>query len=113
MGGNAPNWQAKPFGAVAFVFTGPRRSTIVFGTEAAAQPHHPSGYSSFHDIGGLPLNIPTTLTYCTRVVPSSKHPINVDFGVAQVAGRIYNNGAGTVVDLQARHTYGAQITRAF
>jgi hypothetical protein len=113
MGGNAPDWQAKPFGAVAFVFTGPRRSTIVFGSEAAAQPHHPSGYTSFGDTGGLPLNIPTTLTYCTRIVPSPKHPINVDFGVAQVAGRIYNNGKGTVVDLDARHTYGAQVTWAF
>ncbi|HUA99290.1 MAG TPA: DUF3034 family protein [Terracidiphilus sp.] len=113
MGGNAPDWEAKPFGAAAFVFTGPAKSTIIFGAEAAAQPHHPLGYTSFTDIGGLPLNIPTTLTYCTRIVPMSKYHLNVDFGVAQIAGRIYNSGAGTVVDLKARQSWGSQITWGF
>jgi hypothetical protein len=113
MGGNAPDWQARPFGAVAFVFTGPGKSSIVFGSEAAMQPRHPYGYTSFTDIGGLPLNIPTTLTYCTRIVPSPKLGLNVDFGIAQVAGRIFNNGAGTVVDLNARHAWGSQVTWAF
>lgn len=113
MGGNAPDWQAKPFGAAAFVFTGPGKSTIIFGAEAAAQPHHPLGYTSYTDVGGLPLNIPTTLTYCTRIVPSPKHKVNIDFGIAQVAGRIFNNGAGTVVDLKARSTWGTQLTWGF
>jgi len=113
MGGNAPDWQARPFGAVAFVFTGPGRSSLIFGSEAAMQPHHPSGYTSFTDIGGLPLNIPTTLTYCTRITPSPKHKVNIDFGVAQVAGRIFNDGKGTIVDLQARHAWGSQVTWAF
>jgi hypothetical protein len=113
MGGNAPDWQARPFGAVAFVFTGPNKSTIVFGSEASMQPHHPLGYTSYSDVGGLPLNIPTTLTYCTRIVPNPKYKLNIDFGVAQVAGRIFDNGAGTVVDLKARHAWGAQATWGF
>ena len=112
MGGNAPNWQAKPFGAAAFVFTGPNKSTIIFGSEAAAQPHHPYMYDG--SVTGNPaLNIPTTLTYCTRIVPSPKHKLNIDFGVAQVAGRIYNSGTGVVIDLKARNTWGSQITWGF
>jgi len=112
MGGNAPNWQARPFGAVAFVLTGPRRSTIIFGSEAAMQPHHPLGFTSLTDIGKLPLNIPTTLTYCTRIAPSPKHKLNIDFGVAQVAGVIYGSGS-TGINLKARHQFGAQMTYGF
>ena len=105
MGGNAPDWQARPYGAVAFVFTGPGKSTIIFGSEAAMQPHHPLNFPT--------LNIPTTLTYCTRIVPSPKYKINIDFGVAQVAGRIFNDGAGTVIDLKARNAWGSQLTWGF
>ncbi len=112
MGGNAPDWEARPFGAAAFVFTGPAKSTLIFGSEAAMQPHHPLGFTSLTDEGGLPLNIPTTLTYCTRIVPSPKHRLNIDFGVAQIAGKIYNDGS-TVIDLKARHTWGSQITWGF
>jgi hypothetical protein len=108
MGGNAPDWQARPFGAVAFVFTGPGKSTLIFGSEAAMQPHHPLGFTSSTDLGGAMLNIPTTLTYCTRIVPSPKHKINVDFGVAQIAGTIAPG-----VNLKARHTWGTQLTYAF
>jgi hypothetical protein len=113
MGGNSPDWEARAFGAVAFVFTGPGKSTLIFGSEASMQPHHPYGYTSFSDTGGLPLNIPTTLTYCTRIVPTPKAKVNIDFGVAQVAGRIFNNGSGTIVDLKARHAWGAQLTWGF
>jgi hypothetical protein len=112
MAGNAPDWQARPFGAVAFVFTGPHSSTIIFGSEAAMQPHHPLGFTSLTDIGRVPLNIPTTLTYCTRIVPSPKHKLNIDFGVAQIAGKIYGNGP-TSINLQARHQFGTQMTYGF
>jgi hypothetical protein len=112
MGGNAPNWQTRPFGAIAFVFTGPGKSTIIFGSEAATQPHHPLGFTSLTDTGKLPLNIPTTLTYCTRIVPSPKHKLNIDFGVAQVAGMIYGSGS-TGINLKARHQFGAQMTYGF
>ena len=113
MGGNAAGWTAEPFGAVAFVFSGPHKSSITVGSEAAAQPHHPLGYTSLTDKGGLPLNIPTTLTYCARFVPNPKYHVNFDVGVAQIAGRVYNNNAGTVVDLQARHQLGTQVTWSF
>lgn len=100
MGGNAPDWQARAFGAVAFVFKGPSGSQIIFGSEAAQQPHHPKGFPT--------LSIPTTLTYCMRVVPSPKHHLNFDVGVAQVAGNVMPG-----VDLKARHQVGAQVSYGF
>jgi hypothetical protein len=103
MGGNAPGWEARAFGAVAFVFKGPDKSTIIFGSEAAQQPHHPG-------MNGTPLalNIPTTLTYCARVVPSPKYKLNLDFGVAQIAGEV---APGT--NLKARHQVGVQVSYGF
>ena len=62
MAGNAPDWQARAFGAVAFVVKGPGKSTIIFASEVAQQPHHPLNFPT--------LNIPTTLTYCARFVPT-------------------------------------------
>lgn len=100
MGGNAPDWQARGFGALAFVFTLPNKSQVIFGTEAAQQPHHPLNFPG--------LNIPTTLTYCMRVVPTQKYKLNLDFGVAQLAGRVAPG-----VDLKARHQVGAQISYGF
>jgi len=103
MGGNAPGWEARPFGAVAFAFTGPGKSSVIFASEAAMQPHHPLDFPL--------LNIPTTLTYCTRIVPSPKHKLNIDFGVAQIAG--YVMGGPTGVNLKARVTWGSQISYGF
>jgi len=103
MGGNAPDWEARAYGAVAFAFKGPDKSLIIFGSEASQQPHHPLGFSA--------LNIPTTLTYCARVVPSPKHKLNVDFGVAQIAG--YVMGGSTGLNLKARHQVGAQVSYGF
>jgi hypothetical protein len=112
MGGNAPDWQPKVFGAVAFAFKGPGRSSIVFGSEAAQQPHHPLNFDGTD--GTLALNIPTTLTYCVRFVPSDKYKVNFDFGIAQIAGRIYNNGIpADLVNLQARHQAGVQVSYGF
>jgi hypothetical protein len=103
MGGNAPDWQARGFGAVAFVFKGPDKSTLIFGSEAAQQPHHPGMNGT-----ALALNIPTTLTYCARIIPSPKHKLNVDFGVAQIAGEIASG-----VNLKARHQVGVQVSYGF
>lgn len=100
MGGNAPDWQARGFAAVAFVFKLPNGGSVVFGTEAAQQPHHPLNFPT--------LNIPTTLTYCMRVTPSSKHKLNLDFGVAQLAGNVAPG-----VNLKARHQIGTQISYGF
>jgi len=108
MGGNAPDFQARAFGAVAFVFKGPSKSTIIFGSEASQQPHHPLGFTKATDPGGAMLNIPTTLTYCARVIPSPKHKLNFDVGIAQVAGNIAPG-----VNLKARHQFGAQVSYGF
>lgn len=100
MGGNAPNWQALGFGAVAFVFKGPKSSTIILGSEVAQQPLHPQYLPT--------ANIPTTLTYCVRFVPSSRQKLNFDFGIAQVAGQI-----SPEVNLQARSQVGVQVSYGF
>ena len=76
------------------------------------QPHHPLFFTSMTDKGGKPLNIPTTLTYCTRIVPSPKLKLNFDFGVAQIAGQIYGKGT-TGINVMARHTWGTQVTYGF
>ena len=99
-GGNAANFVGRAFGAVAFVFKGPAHSSIILGSEVAQQPRHPDQ---------LPTAvIPTTLTYCMRVVPSAEHKFKIDVGVAQVAGEIAPG-----VNLQARATIGAQVSYGF
>ncbi|HVJ05897.1 MAG TPA: hypothetical protein VM578_09510 [Candidatus Saccharimonadales bacterium] len=100
IGGNAPGWEARAFGAAAVVLKGPAKSTIVLASEIAQQPHHPLNFPT--------LNIPTTLTYCLRLIPSNKQRVNLDFGFAQLAGKV-----GPGVDLKARHQFGTQISYAF
>ena len=100
MSGNAPNWSAQGFVAVAFIFAGPKKSQIIAGAEAAQQPHHPMGFPT--------LNIPTTLTYCVRIIPTPKYKLNLDFGIAQIAGQVE-----PTVNLQARHQFGFQVSYGF
>ena len=100
MGGNSPDWEARAFGAAAFVFKGPRSSTIILASEAAQQPHHPLDFST--------LNIPTTLTYAVRFIPPAKYKVNFDVGVAQIAGQVMPG-----VNLQARHQVGVQMSYGF
>jgi hypothetical protein len=101
MGGNAPAMVGRAFGAAAFVVKGPAHSTIILGAEVAQQPRHPDQLPD--------AVIPTTLTYCMRVVPLAEHnKLNVDFGVAQIAGKIEPG-----VNLQARAQIGAQISYGF
>jgi len=99
MGGNAPDWKARAFGSVAFPIKLPGGNTIVFASEAAQQPHHPVNFPI--------LNIPTTLTYAARFIPKNYH-FNLDFGVAQIAGKVQPG-----VDLKARHQIGVQMSYAF
>jgi hypothetical protein len=54
------------------------------------------------------LNIPTTLTYCVRIVPTPKYQLNINFGIAQIAGQVE-----PTINLQARHQFGAQVTYGF
>lgn len=100
MAGNTPNWQARAFGAVAFAFSGPERSSIILATEAAQQPHHPYDFPT--------LSIPTTLTYAVRFVPSPKYHLNFDFGIAQIAGQVMPG-----VNLEARHQAAVQVSYGF
>ena len=79
IGGNAPAYSARAFGALAFVFTGPGKSAIILASEAAQQPRTikltgASGASS----GAF--DIPTSVDYAVRIVPSPKHKLNIDFG---------------------------------
>jgi hypothetical protein len=108
MGGNAPNWQARAFGAVAFFFKGPGKSTIVLGSEAAQQPHHPYELAPGDPLG-IVANIPTTLTYYARFVPTSRYKLTFDFGIAQVAGNVNP----MLPSLQARHQVGLQMSYGF
>lgn len=103
--GNATRFEGRPFGAAAFVFKGPRTSSITFASEVAAQPPHPE-----HLAGAV---IPTTLTYAVRVAPVSQGEgrltrFNVDFGIAQIANHIMPG-----VDLKARHQVAMGISYGF
>jgi hypothetical protein len=101
IGGNAPNFTARAFGAVGFVFTGPGKSTIILASEAAQQPQKiktPTAPNGTFDI-------PTSVDYAVRIVPSPKHKLNLDFGVLQAAGRIAPG-----VDLQARARFAFGIS---
>jgi hypothetical protein len=93
--GNAPDWQARGFGALAFVLSGPAKSKIAVGSEVAQQPHY------IQDLPGATL--PTTLTYFARVIPSAEHPFNLDFGVAQAAGKVL---PAADVEARARFAFG-------
>jgi hypothetical protein len=101
MGGNAPSMTGRAFGALAFVFKGPAHSTLILGSEVAQQPRHPDQLP-----GAV---IPTTLTYCLRVVPvPERQKLNIDVGVAQIAGKIAPG-----VNLQSRAQFGMQLSYGF
>jgi len=97
--GNSPNWQGRLFGAAAFVVPGPLKSKVVVGSEVLQEARH---------IEGLPADLPTTLTYFARVIPHSELPLNVDFGVAQVANQIMPG-----VKLQARSQFALGVSYRF
>ena len=103
MAGNATRFQGRPFGAVAFVFKGPRKSNVIFASEVAPQPSHPENLGA--------AKIPTVLTYAVRVVPTPEGPfskLNVDFGIAQISNHIMPG-----VDLKARHQVAMGISYGF
>jgi len=100
LGGNASQWGAVGFGAVAFIFQGPAKSTVILGAEVAQQPRHPDQ---------LPTAvIRTAFVYALRVLPSPKLKLNVDFGVLEGPGLIAPG-----VDLKAKDCPGAAISYAF
>jgi hypothetical protein len=111
LAGNAPAFQGRVFGAVGFAIPGPRRSTILFGSEALQEPRH---------VQGLPgVDIPTTMTYAVRFFPGGALPLRgwgvekpprmvIDFGVAQAVGAVAPG-----VDLGAREQFALGITYGF
>jgi hypothetical protein len=100
LGGNASQWGAVGFGAVAFIFQGPAKSAIILGAEVAQQPRHPDQ---------LPTAvIRTAFVYALRVIPSPKLKLNLDFGVLEGPGQI-----ATGVDLKAKDCPGGAISYSF
>lgn len=100
LAGLAPRYSGRLFGAAAFVVKGPAKSTLIFGSEFSQQPR---------EIRNLPgAVIPTTLTYAARIVPSEKAKFNIDFGVAQAAGKILPG-----VDVKVRHQFALGVSYGF
>jgi len=101
LAGNAPAYEGRLFGAAAFVFKGPKRSQLIFGSEFAQQPK---------GVLNLPgADVPTTITYAARIVPAPERArFNIDFGVAQAAGKILPG-----VDLKVRHNFAFGVSYGF
>jgi hypothetical protein len=108
--GNAPAYQGRLFGAAAFALRGPKRSTIMLGSELLQEQR---------SIQGLPgIVVPTTITYAVRLVPAGALPLHgweaesprltIDLGLAQVAGDVAPG-----VNLQARHQFALGISYGF
>ena len=100
MAGNATRFQGRAFGAAAFVFKGPARSTVVFASEVAQQPPHPQNLGA--------AEIPTTFTYAVRIAPVPERKFNFDFGIAQIANHIMPGA-----DLRSRHQAAMGISYGF
>jgi hypothetical protein len=97
LAGNAPAYKGRLFGAAAFVFKGPAKSTIILGSEFSQEPR---------EVQNLPgAIVPTTITYAARLVPLKERKLNIDFGVAQAAGVIEPG-----VNLQARHQFALGVS---
>jgi hypothetical protein len=100
LGGNASEWSARAFGAAGFVVKLPKKATAILAAEIAQQPPHPDQLSA--------AIIPTTVTYAVRLTPIPERKLNIDFGIAQVAGKIAPG-----VDLRARSRLALQVSYGF
>jgi hypothetical protein len=109
--GNAPAYKGRGFGAAAFAFKGPARSTIMLGSEFLQEPR------TVQDLPGAV--VPTTITYAIRIVPAGAFPaahgwgeesprFSIDLGIAQAANNIMPG-----VKLQARRQFALGISYAF
>jgi hypothetical protein len=110
LAGNAPAHQGRLFGAAAFALRGPRRSTILLGSEILQEPRR---------IQGLPgVVVPSTVTYAVRILPGGALPlrgwnvespkITIDLGVAQAVGTIAPG-----LNLEARYQFAMGISYGF
>ncbi len=92
LGGVARNYEARGFGTAGIVVKTPFKTKAIIGAEADQQPT---------ELKNLPgVSIPTELTYFVRVLPMPEKPINIDFAVAQFAGKVAPG-----LDLQARSQF--------
>ena len=107
LGGNSQDWEARAFGAVGFVITGPHKSTIILASEAAQQPQHIL-FTSSSGAQSTGLDVPTSIDYAIRVVPLPEHKFNLDAGILQAAGRVAPG-----VDLQARARFAFGVSYGF
>jgi len=103
---NSPNWAFRAFGAAAFEVKGPVHSKLVLGTEFAQQPRQ------LKEVPGpffpTTASVPTTLAYFVRVKPGRDVPVDLDFAVVQLAGKL-----GPALDLQARHQFTMGVSYRF
>ena len=106
--GNSPGFEGKVFGAAALIFTGPKKSTIIIGSEVSEQPRHI--YSNLLALEGAPkwvqnglFDVPTSEVYAARIVPFAKRKFNVDVGVLHAG----NDISGPLVQdaLDVNHLY--------
>jgi hypothetical protein len=112
LGGNSPGFEGKLFGAAAFVFTGPAKSTIILASEVSEQPQHISSATATATLGSSKaatlFDIPTSEVYAVRLVPFAKRKLNVDVGVLHAGGNIDNPllhtlaGGHVNLDMRAR-----------
>lgn len=100
LAGNASAWKGRMFGAAAVVVPGPLKSKLVLGTEFSQEPRH------IKDLPGA--TIPTSRTYFVRVLPMPEKPFNIDFGIAQAAGKIAPG-----VDVKARNRFAMGVSYRF
>jgi hypothetical protein len=108
--GNAPGYQGRVFGAAAFAFRGPGRSTIMLGSEFLQEPRR---------VEGLPgVIVPSTITYAVRIVPAGALPLHgwgvesprltIDLGILQAAGSVAPG-----VNLQAHRQFALGVSYGF
>jgi hypothetical protein len=99
--GNAPNMTVRSFGSLALVLTGPKKSTVIVGTEVAQQPQQVKWGTVA--VPARIIDIPTSRTYAVRIFPSPKYKLNVDFAVLHAT-----NGETTPIKLNVndRVVYG-------
>lgn len=100
LGGNAPDFAARGFGALALVFTGPGKSTIIVGSEVSQQPRRIKAGAA------EALDIPTSEVYAVRIVPSPKHKLNVDGGVLHAGSNVAGGGVPLNLNARARVAFG-------
>ena len=106
--GNAPAWQGRLFGAAAIVVKAPKKTTLILGSEFSQQPHEAEGISAADGLTP-PAVFPMSLSYFARVVPHIEGtPMQIDFGVAQLAGNITPG-----INLKARSQFGMGVSYHF